>query len=119
MSPAAATAKVHKVPGAAGVNLHVRECGNPDGIPILFIPAWSQSHLCWRSQYESELEKEYRLVAFDLRGHGMSDAPLQAEQYCDGDKWADDIAAIIEHLALDRPIIVGCCSGGYVVSDYL
>jgi len=48
--------------------LHVREWGNPDAIPILLIHGWSQSHLCWRRQYESELQKEFRLVAPDLRG---------------------------------------------------
>jgi len=68
-------------------------------------------------QYESELQNEFRIVALDLRGHGMSDAPPQPEQYTDGDKWADDIAAIMDQLALDRPILVGWSYGGFVISD--
>jgi len=98
--------KVHTVPGGGGVKLHVRECGSPIGIPILLIHGWSQNHLCWMKQYESELQNEFRIVALDLRGHGMSDAAPQPEQYTDGDKWADDIAAIMDQLALDRPILV-------------
>jgi pimeloyl-ACP methyl ester carboxylesterase len=39
--------KIHTIKGAARVNLHVREYGNPAGIPILFIHGWSQSQLCW------------------------------------------------------------------------
>jgi non-heme chloroperoxidase len=33
--------KIHNVKGGAGINLHVREYGNPSGIPILFIHGWS------------------------------------------------------------------------------
>ena len=59
------------------------------------------------------------MVALDLRGHGMSGAPAEADQYTDGDKWADDIAAVIDQLALDRPILVGWSYGGYIISDYV
>ncbi len=111
--------KIHTVKGAAGVNLHVREYGNPTGIPILLIHGWSQSHLCWSKQYESTLKDDARIVALDLRGHGMSDAPAQIDQYTDGDKWADDIVAVIDELALDRPILVGWSYGGYIISDYV
>jgi non-heme chloroperoxidase len=111
--------KVHSVQGAGGVMLHVREWGNPAGIPILLIHGWSQSLHCWTKQHEGELQDEFRVVAVDLRGHGMSEAPLQAEQYTDGDKWADDVAAIIDQLTLDRPILVGWSYGGFVISDYV
>jgi non-heme chloroperoxidase len=85
--------KVQTVKGAAGVNLHVREYGNPTGVPILLIHGWSQSYLCWSKQYESGLADDARIVALDLRGHGMSDAPAEVDQYTDGDKWADDLLA--------------------------
>jgi non-heme chloroperoxidase len=111
--------KIHTVKGAAGVNLHVREYGKSTGIPILLIHGWSQSHLCWSKQYESPLKDDARIVALDLRGHGMSDAPEEVDQYTDDDKWADDIAAVIDELALDRPILVGWSYGGYIISDYL
>jgi non-heme chloroperoxidase len=59
------------------------------------------------------------MIAVDLRGHGMSDAPVEMDQYTDGDKWADDIEAVIDALALDRPILVGWSYGGYIISDYV
>jgi non-heme chloroperoxidase len=111
--------KIHTIKGATGVNLHVREYGKSNGIPILLIHGWSQNHLCWSKQYDSALKDEARIVALDLRGHGMSDAPMQADQYTDGDKWADDIAVIIDELALDRAILVGWSYGGYIIGDYL
>ena len=67
--------KIHKVKGAEGVNLHVREYGKPTGLPILFIHGWSQNHLIWSKQYESTLKEDARIIVLDFRGHGMSDAP--------------------------------------------
>ena len=111
--------RTHTVAGGGGVRLHVREWGNPDGPPILFLHGWSQNHLCWERQYESTLADEFRLVACDLRGHGMSDAPLEAEHYADAQVWADDVAVIIERLQLDRPVLVGWSYGAFVICDYL
>ena len=68
--------KVHTVTGGAGLRLHVREWGKEDAPSILFIHGWSQNHLCWKNQYESMLAEDFRLVALDLRGHGMSEAPI-------------------------------------------
>ena len=111
--------QVHAVRGGGGLRLHVREWGVPAGRPILFLHGLSQSHLCWDRQVESPLADEFRLVACDLRGHGMSEAPLEPEHYADGRLWADDVAAIIEALQLDRPVLVGWSYGAFVVSDYV
>jgi non-heme chloroperoxidase len=111
--------KVHEVRGGGGLQLHVREWGRPDGTPILFIHGWSQNHLCWAKQYESVLADEFRLVAYDLRGHGMSEAPLEPEHYTDGNLWADDVAAIIDALGLDRTVLVGWSYGSFVICDYI
>jgi non-heme chloroperoxidase len=111
--------KIHEVRGGGGLRLHVREWGRPDGPPILLIHGLSQSHLCWARQYESVLAEQFRLVAYDLRGHGMSEAPLGPEHYTDGRLWADDVAAIIQQLGLDRPVLVGWSYGGFIICDYL
>ena len=111
--------KIHSVIGGRGVKLHVREWGRADAPSILFIHGWSQNHLCWRKQYESQLADEFRLVAFDLRGHGMSEAPETQESYTDPQPWADDVAAIVGHLNLEHPVLVGWSYAGFVVCDYV
>jgi non-heme chloroperoxidase len=111
--------QVHTVQGGGGLGLHVREWGAAHGRPILFLHGISQSHLCWDKQVESDLADEFRLVACDLRGHGMSEAPLEPGQYTDGGLWADDVAAIIDALELDRPVLVGWSYGAFVISDYV
>jgi pimeloyl-ACP methyl ester carboxylesterase len=97
----------------------VREWGPEDGPPIVFVHGWSQNHLCWTKQVESSLAQEFRLVAFDLRGHGMSEAPLEPERYTDAALWADDLRAILDELELVRPVLVGWSYGAFVICDYL
>ena len=107
------------VRGGGNLRLHVREWGEPDAPPILFIHGWSQNHLCWSAQYESSLRDSFRLIAYDLRGHGMSDAPTRAEHYTDDRVWADDVRAIISELDLDGVVLVGWSYGAFVICDYL
>jgi non-heme chloroperoxidase len=111
--------KIHEVVGGRGLRLHVREWGNAQGIPLLLIHGWSQSHMCWKRQYESGLAQEFRMLALDLRGHGQSESPLAPDEYGDSERWADDIAAIMGQLCLDHPILVGWSYGGYVIADYI
>jgi pimeloyl-ACP methyl ester carboxylesterase len=111
--------EIHEVRGGGGLRLHVREWGKADGAPILFLHGWSQNHLCWAKQYESALADEFRLVAYDLRGHGMSEAPLEPEHYTDEVRWADDLAAIIDQLQLERAVLVGWSYGAFVICDYV
>jgi pimeloyl-ACP methyl ester carboxylesterase len=85
----------------------------------LFIHGWSQSDLCWLKQVHSDLAGTFRIVTFDLRGHGLSEKPLGLEHYADAQLWADDVAGVIDQTGLERPILVAWSYGGYVVTDYL
>jgi non-heme chloroperoxidase len=109
----------HEILGGGGLRLHAREWGQPEGPGILLIHGWSQSDLCWLKQVSGDLAETYRIVTFDLRGHGLSEQPLEPEHYSDGQLWADDVAAVIDQTGLERPILVAWSYGGYVVADYL
>ena len=63
------------VTGGGGLKLHVQETGNPNGKAILFIHGFSQCRLAWNKQLHSDLAPDFRLVAMDIRGHGLSDKP--------------------------------------------
>jgi pimeloyl-ACP methyl ester carboxylesterase len=108
-----------EVIGNGGVRLHVRETGPRDAPAIVLVHGWSQSWLSWKYQFESSLRDEFRLVALDLRGHGMSERPEAEEAYTDAQVWADDLAAVIEQRELQRPVLVGWSFGGYVACDYI
>jgi pimeloyl-ACP methyl ester carboxylesterase len=49
----------------------------------------------------------------------MSEAPLEPHHYTDGELWADDVAAIVDRLGLERPVLVGWSYGAFVICDYL
>jgi non-heme chloroperoxidase len=108
-----------EVRGGGGLKLHLREWGNLQGPPIVFVHGWSQCQLCWSRQIAGSLAQDFRIVTFDLRGHGMSEKPLKAEYYGDERLWAEDLAAVIDHVGPERPVVVAWSYGGYIVTDYL
>ena len=109
--------KSHTITGGGGVQLHVVETGNSRGRAILFIHGFSQCWISWSRQLNSDLADDFRLVAMDLRGHGLSDKPR--EGYIDSKSWADDINAAIQALSLDHPILSGWSYGPLVILDYI
>jgi non-heme chloroperoxidase len=110
---------IHTITGAGGVRLHVREWGDREALPILFLHGLSQTHQCWQRQYGSRLAADHRLIACDLRGHGMSDAPQDPGLYADGRLWADDLDAILDFLGLASVVVVGWSYGPFVICDYV
>jgi non-heme chloroperoxidase len=105
------------VEGGAGVRLHVQETGDLAGRPVLFIHGFSQCRLAWDRQLHSDLGDDLRLVAMDLRGHGLSDRPNDG--YDEPTLWAEDIHAVVTALRLERPILCGWSYGGVVIGDYV
>ena len=109
--------KHHTIIGGGGVQLHLAEAGDPSGHPILFIHGFSQCWLAWNRQLNSNLADRYRLVAMDMRGHGLSEKPRDG--YADSRLWADDVDAVIQALKLARPVHCGWSYGTLVILDYV
>lgn len=102
-----------------GLTISAQEWGNPDGPEIVFIHGFAQSHLSWSRQFDSELAKEFRLISYDLRGHGNSDKPNEPARYKDSIAWANELHAVMDAAKLKRPVLVAWSYGGRVVGDYL
>ena len=100
-----------------GLTISAQEWGNPAGAEILFIHGFSQSHLSWMRQVDSDLAKEFRIVTYDLRGHGNSDKPLDPARYRDSKAWGDEVQAVIDAAGLKLPVLVGWSYAGRVISD--
>ncbi len=109
--------KSHGIAGGGGTQIHLVEADGSTGRPILFIHGFSQCSLCWSRQIASSLARDYRLLAMDLRGHGLSEKPRDA--YADSHLWADDVNAAIRDLNLDQPILCGWSYGPLVILDYI
>jgi len=102
-----------------GVRLATYEFGNPQGPEVVLIHGFAQAHLCFRPQFEGDLARDFRIVAFDQRGHGASDKPADPRAYQGPDVWAKDVAAILEAKRLKRPVLCGWSMGGRVIRQYL
>jgi len=102
-----------------GVGVAVGEWGNPAGPEILLIHGQAQSVLSFKRQTGSLLARDFRIVAYDLRGHGASDKPADPACYQDGKRWADEVYAVIAAKRLRRPVVVGWSLGGRVLRQYL
>jgi pimeloyl-ACP methyl ester carboxylesterase len=109
-----------KVTTPDGLALAAQDWGNPRGREILFIHGFNQAHLSWLRQVnDPALAQAFRMVTYDLRGHGMSDKPREAERYAADKIWGDDVAAVMEAAGLKRPVLVGWSFGGRIIGDYL
>lgn len=80
------------------------------GLPLLFVHGFPLNRSMWDQQVEA-LSPRYRILTLDLRGHGESDAPLWRYSV---EEFADDVAALLDHLKLQQVVLVGLSMGGYV-----
>jgi non-heme chloroperoxidase len=97
-----------------GTEIFYKDWGS--GQPIVFSHGWPLSADDWDNQMLFFLQQGYRVVAADRRGHGRS---TQTSDGHDMDHYADDLAAVVEHLDLHDAIHVGHSTGGGEVTRYL
>jgi non-heme chloroperoxidase len=97
-----------------GTEIYYKDWGK--GQPIVFSHGWPLSADDWDGQMMFFLEHGYRVIAHDRRGHGRSSQPGQGH---DMDHYADDLAALTEHLDLKDAIHVGHSTGGGEVTRYI
>src|SRR5882762_11037985 len=97
-----------------GLQIFYKDWGS--GQPIVFSHGWPLSADDWDPQMLFFLGKGFRVIAHDRRGHGRSS---QTGDGHDMDHYADDLAALTEHLNLKNAIHVGHSTGGGEVVHYL
>jgi non-heme chloroperoxidase len=97
-----------------GTEIFFKDWGS--GQPIVFSHGWPLSADDWDTQMLFFLEHGYRVIAHDRRGHGRS---TQSGVGHDMDHYADDLAALADHLDLRNAIHIGHSTGGGEVVRYL
>ncbi|WP_250475064.1 alpha/beta hydrolase [Caballeronia sp. GAFFF1] len=86
------------------------------GQPIVFHHGWPLSADDWDNQLLFFLDKGFRVIAHDRRGHGRS---TQTEAGNDMDTYASDVAQLVAALELADAIHVGHSTGGGEVAHYV
>jgi pimeloyl-ACP methyl ester carboxylesterase len=105
--PAAAGAQI--TTGTTPTGLHYEVSGSGD--PVVLIHAFSVDRRMWAPQI-SALQRRFRVIRYDLRGHGNSAAPT--------DPYAphDDLRSVLDTLGIDRATLVGLSAGSTLAIDF-
>ena len=93
-----------------GVNLYYEVEG--DGPAILLTHGFGASSQMWRGQRDAFRDR-YRIIAWDMRGHGDTDSPEDAAEYSEPATVAD-IAAVLDACGVESAVIGGLSLGGYM-----
>ncbi len=81
------------------------------GHPLVFVHAGIADGRMWDDQFQAFAD-HYRVVRFDMRGFGRSDAPPGPAST------SGDLAAVLDSLGIEKTYLVGCSMGGSTVLDY-
>jgi non-heme chloroperoxidase len=99
-----------------GTEIFYKDWGAKDATPIVFHHGWPLSSDDWDAQMMFFLDKGYRVIAHDRRGHGRSG---QSATGHDMDTYVADVIALTDHLDLKGAIHIGHSTGGGEVARYV
>ncbi|WP_262031955.1 3-oxoadipate enol-lactonase [Microvirga sp. Mcv34] len=93
-----------------GIVLHHQQLGRADGPALVFINSLGSDFRIWQ-EVVSAFTDRFRVVLYDKRGHGLSDAPPAPYTL---DDHTDDLIALLDHLKIDSAALVGLSVGGMI-----
>ncbi|USA48198.1 alpha/beta hydrolase [Acinetobacter sp. C26M] len=99
-----------------GVDIFYKDWGPRDAQVLFFHHGWPLSLDDWDAQLLFFLNEGFRVVAHDRRGHGRSSQVWDGH---DMDHYADDVAAVVQHLGIKNAIHIGHSTGGGEVAHYI
>jgi len=91
-----------------GIELHVVLSGNPDGPTLMFCNSLGTDHRMWDGE-AAVFGTDYRIVRYDRRGHGQSDAPAGPYSF---ERLGRDVLCILDALKIDKTWFCGLSMGG-------
>ncbi len=98
-----------------GVRLHYARTGDPTGPTLALVNMASHNLTCWEPLL-AELEADFDVVRFDIRGTGRSgwgnDSDFTFARY------ADDLAGLLDHLHVERAVVVGVAYGARTAARF-
>lgn len=100
-----------------GVPIHYTVDGDGEEAVILVHGLAAQADVNWRLAGVTDLlSDKYKVVMFDLRGHGLSGKPDDPELY--GIEMVRDIPRLMDHLGIERAHVAGYSLGGFITLKF-
>lgn len=90
--------------------VHYMDSGCPEKLPIILIHGMTFDHTMWTPQIQL-LKKKYRVIAYDIRGHGLSEVGDGQYTY---KMFADDLIGLMDHLEIKDAVLCGLSMGGAI-----
>tara|TARA_B100000029_G_scaffold484258_1_gene536259 strand:- start:792 stop:1703 length:912 start_codon:yes stop_codon:yes gene_type:complete len=100
---------------SSGAIVHLRDEGDSEAPPIVLIHGHSEDLHTW-DQLAKHLVGSFRVIRFDLRRHGLTGPATDNEYRIEN--YVSDLSMVIEHLGIDRFILVGHSMGGRISVKY-
>jgi pimeloyl-ACP methyl ester carboxylesterase len=85
-----------------GLTIHYQQVG--EGPDLVMVHGLTGNLAVWHLQIVPELSEHYRVLTYDLRGHGHSDTPASGYSL---DAMAEDLLQLLDALEIERPLIAG------------
>lgn len=101
----------------SGLSIRAVETGEAKNPPVVLIPGWGCSVYSFRFTMPALAQAGYRVIAVDLKGHGLSDKPVAASEYTI-DSMVEHLAEILDALEIERPRLVGHSMGGSLLYHF-
>ncbi len=98
---------------ANGAKLHYIAAGG--GEPVALIHGFTTDHAMWWRQVPELIRAGFHVVAHDVRGHGDSAKPEQGYEL---DRLVADLAALLDHLEIERAHVAGLSMGGIIAQRF-
>src|SRR5881628_2070583 len=97
-----------------GVSLYYEVAGR--GAPLVLVHGFACGIRSWDPQVRA-LSLHRRVLTYDVRGHGLSEAPPEAEAYSQATSVAD-LHALLAHLKIGRAVVGGLSMGGNIALNF-
>jgi len=101
----------------SGLKVRVVERGDSTTPPVLLVHGWGCSAFVFRDTMPALADAGFRAIAVDLKGHGLSDKPVAADEYT-VDALVEHLLDILDALGLERPALAGHSLGGTLIYHF-
>ena len=101
----------------SGLKVRVVERGDPEWPPVVLIHGWGCSVYVFRRNMPALADAGFRVIAVDLKGHGLSDKPIAPDEYTI-DSLVEHLRDILDALELERPALAGHSLGASLIYHF-
>jgi pimeloyl-ACP methyl ester carboxylesterase len=103
---------------SAGIRIHYQDTGSGEAVMLVHGFASTAEHNWGATGWIAALSKKYRVIAPDVRGHGLSDKPHAREAYGYASMGAD-VTRLMDHLGLQRALLFGYSMGASIAIELM